>query len=807
MTTSIAIEPTYRIISRLADVRQRSPTQWSACCPAHDDTTKSLEVGVGSNGNAVLHCFAGCSTADVLRSLSLGMSSLFPSRSEPARGSRSKSGKSGKSSTSGKISKIYPYLDQSGELLFEVCRYEPKEFRQRRPDASGMGRIHNMHGVTKLLYHADLLAKADPATPVYVVEGEKDADRLISAGGLLATTAVGGAGSGKWEPQYSEQLRGRHVLVIPDIDKPHAKTGRPVGMDQALIVAHAIDCIAASVKIVALPDLGKLTPKWDVSDWIDAGGTKEQFKAAVESSPPFDPVANPLPAASPGSTSTAHTGDQPNESETDPHRLARIFAHQSQHADGLTLRYWRENYYQWKGAAYKPLDQAESRALVTSCTKREFDRLNLLALENWEWTEDEPLPPECKPVTTTIVGHVRQALTGECLVGSSIDMPCWLDGRTSPGDTDDAPQFIPMANGLLDLRTLLTSDQEGPDEPPATIPHTPAYFSTTCLPYAYDPLAACPKWMAFIDHNLESDPDRIDLLQEWFGLNVVNDMTFQKFLLMEGEGSNGKSVICAAIEGMVGRANCSHVPLEAFGERFGLYQTVGKLANIASEVGEIDKVAEGFLKSFTSGDRMTFDRKNQSAINEIPTARITLATNNRPRFSDKSGGVWRRMILLPLRVKIADEHRVAGMDKSEWWHAQGELPGLFNWAVQGLRRLRSRGRFTESHVSTEAKAEYRADSNPVRAFFEDNYHETSLGAVLSKDIYSHYRKWCDESGTMPMADRQFGKELKRVFPSVDRIKRGTRADRYYMYTGIDTGGTGDEEEEDIDRPVIDWPAT
>jgi len=58
-----------------------------------------------------------------------------------------------------------------------------------------------------------------------------------------------------------------------------------------------------------------------------------------------------------------------------------------------------------------------------------------------------------------------------------------------------------------------------------------------------------------------------------------------------------------------------------------------------------------------------------------------------------------------------------------------------------------------------------------------------------------------------MADRQFGKELKRVFPSVDRIKRGTRADRYYMYTGIDTGGTGDEEEEDIDRPVIDWPAT
>src|SRR5262249_19280874 len=156
------------------------------------------------------------------------------------------------------------------------------------------------------------------------------------------------------------------------------------------------------------------------------------------------------------------------------------------------------------------------------------------------------------------------------------------------------------------------------------------------------------------------------LLQEWFGCCLLFDTTHQSFLVLEGEGSNGKSVVCAVLAALLGTDNVSHVPLENFGQRFALTQTLGKLANIASEVGEIDKAAEGTLKAFTSGDRMTFDRKGIAPVEAMPTARLVLATNNRPRFTDRSGGLWRRMLLMPFQVEIQAHERVYGMDKPAW---------------------------------------------------------------------------------------------------------------------------------------------
>ena len=89
---------------------------------------------------------------------------------------------------------------------------------------------------------------------------------------------------------------------------------------------------------------------------------------------------------------------------------------------------------------------------------------------------------------------------------------------------------------------------------------------------------------------------------------------------------------------LLGEHNVAHVPLELFGQRFQLTMTLGKLANIAAEVGDLDKAAEGVLKAFTAGDRMDFDRKGIPGIEAYPTARLVLATNNRPRFSDRSSG-------------------------------------------------------------------------------------------------------------------------------------------------------------------------
>ncbi len=164
----------------------------------------------------------------------------------------------------------YDYKDESGRLLYQVLRYEPKDFRQRRPNGRG-GWIWNLHKVRRVLYRLPELQDVVLNRPVFVVEGEKDADKLAALG-LLATTNAMGAG--KWRPEYSESLRGRPVIVLTDNDD----TGR----DHAQAVAKALFGIAASVAVL---ELAGLPPKGDVSDWLASGGDKETLLKLAQDCP------------------------------------------------------------------------------------------------------------------------------------------------------------------------------------------------------------------------------------------------------------------------------------------------------------------------------------------------------------------------------------------------------------------------------------------------------------------------------------------------------------------------------------------
>ena len=709
---------TYRVLGKLQGVKPLKPGQWSARCPGHDDQTNSLMVGTLNNGGAGLKCLAGCDTIHVMQRGGILWSDLFPERSPSA--------KSGKGKSDRRIVAVYKYLNPAGQTVHETVRFDPKDFRQRQPDPAATG-----HGSTKYLWHLngiepilyrlpELIASANDDKPVFVVEGEKDADRLASLG-LIATTCPMGAG--KWRPSHTETLRGRRVVIIPDHDKPRADGTSP-GMDHATAVANALSGVAASVKVLHLPNEfeSPLTPKWDVSDWLDHGGTSDQFIAAVKSAPEWLVSATKSPLPSHGTIT---------EADDDPHRLGRLYLEQTQHADGPTLRYWRESFYRWAGHSYHLLSLPEIRSEITRTIKQEFDRLHIENAKSWVPRNDRDRPPVARKVTGALVNNVIQAIGGMTMVRNNVEMPAWLplpsqsgnhsspftlhssNGHAAqPGQPRD---FIVLRNGILDLNRLLA----GQPEPLRS--HSPSFFSTICLPFDFLEDSNCPLWLNFLNRNLESDHERISLLQEWFGYCLTFDTTFQKFLLLEGEGANGKSVICAALSALLGVDNVSHVPLEIFGKDFSLTQTLGRLANIASEVGELDRMAEGYLKSFTAGDRMTFNRKNQSLIEAAPSARLVLATNNRPRFSDRSGGLWRRMLLLPLTVQITEAERVHGMDHPEFWSDQNELPGLFAWSLVGLARLRQKRRFTVPRICASAVEDYRAEVNPARRFLLEHF--------------------------------------------------------------------------------------
>jgi len=255
------------VLSRLKGVKPCG-NGWQAHCPAHDDRKPSLRISEGEDGRVLLYCYAGCKTKDICRSLGLELKDLFP-------GSTLKPKKLKRQKKQPEILTTYDYLDENGELIFQVVRTKPKNFFQRRPDGKG-GWINGLGNVKPVLYRLpELLQAVKNGETIFVCEGEKDCDRLAELG-LVATTNPMGAG--KWREYFSDWLKDANVVILPDNDEP--------GRKHAQQVAQSLFGKAKSVKVLELPDL---PPKGDVSDWLSGGGTKEELLRLAQEAPEWEP--------------------------------------------------------------------------------------------------------------------------------------------------------------------------------------------------------------------------------------------------------------------------------------------------------------------------------------------------------------------------------------------------------------------------------------------------------------------------------------------------------------------------------------
>jgi P4 family phage/plasmid primase-like protien len=450
----------------------------------------------------------------------------------------------------------------------------------------------------------------------------------------------------------------------------------------------------------------------------------------------------------------------PYYAATDPHKLAQRFMKcrgRDQHGHHA-LRFWREEFWTFQDGLYHRVSSGELQAAITAFIREEFQR-------------DKPTSKngQLLPVTRNVVGNVMQALKGEVLVREHLDQPLWL-GNSSAG-----PFFI-FANGMVDRAELMCPHNSGQ----RVTPHCSLWFSQTSFPYNYEPAATCPRWLKFLDDVLEGDQQRIALLQQWFGYCLTADTTQQKFVVAVGDGQNGKSVMLDLLTAVLGPENVSHVRAELFAQRFQLTATLGKLANISYDTGEIDESAEATIKEFTGGDRMYFDRKGIPGVSAYPSARLILATNHEPRFADRSKGIWRRMIVIPFRVSIEQDRQ----DPELASKLKVELPGIFNWAVEGLRELKRNGQFRIPDMCREAWTDLKSESNPAQEFLQENYEAAGPGnAIASSALYQEYCDWCSDRGFKVLDIHRFGKELRKVFPSTQR-KREASGQRVWKYHGL-----------------------
>ena len=450
----------------------------------------------------------------------------------------------------------------------------------------------------------------------------------------------------------------------------------------------------------------------------------------------------------------------------DPHNLATEYLEKHCQINGEpALRHWRDAWFRWKWDRYLEVAKYEMEAAVSNFIRAEFDTIARKYPDNKKVR---------RPVTQRRVADVLHALRGLVSVSAGLEPPVRLC-RARPSN-----RVIVLANGALDIDKALERGAK------ALRSHTPQLFNLSRASYCYEPAAYCPQFLLFLDRVMENDAERIALIQELFGLALIADTSFQKFFILVGEGSNGKGVLLAVLTALVGSDNVSHVPAGMFGERFQLSNTLGKLLNVEPDAGQITLRGEAFIKSFTAGDMMQFEMKYRQPISAVPTARLIIGTNSLPEFQDRSSGIWRRMILVPFRVQIPEEERDRGLANK----LKEELPGILNWALEGLRRLYSQGHFTEPAICKEALAEYRTKNNPARLFLTENYAAEKLAAVECRNAYARYSAYCSLYGYDRLNQAAFGKEVHRVFPDVEK-KRDTTGDRQYRYHGITY--TGSEE--------------
>jgi len=243
--------------------------------------------------------------------------------------------------------------------------------------------------------------------------------------------------------------------------------------------------------------------------------------------------------------------------------------------------------------------------------------------------------------------------------------------------------------------------------------------ASSVLPYEFDPSKKIDRWGAFLDQIFDGDKERMELMQEWYGYCLVPDISFHKLMVKIGVIRAGKGVSDRMLQRLLGEGNWTAYNLHSLADKFGLRNLPGKLVAFVGEVnlaGSRDKyrILET-LNSIVGGDPQSIERKN---FNECPSVvlptRFNVSCNEMPKFVDPTGALASRMLVLNFDRSFYGEEDRSLEDK-----LSGELSAICNWALEGYRRLKEQGHFTEGERTKRTAMECRRENSDIFAFVQD----------------------------------------------------------------------------------------
>lgn len=274
------------------------------------------------------------------------------------------------------------------------------------------------------------------------------------------------------------------------------------------------------------------------------------------------------------------------------------------------------------------------------------------------------------------------------------------------------------------------------------IPHTPDIFTMNILPYDYDPEAQCCRFLQFLDEIFLADQGKIAFLQESVGYTFHKSMPTPSMFLLVGDGSNGKSVLINTIVNLVGENNTSNLSFDLLFHEYYIRDLFQKMVNVSGESSHGKQSKTSIIKAVTAGDWITGRGPYEKVLKFRPYAKHFIAMNKAPIITDTSHGMWRRIYLVEFPKVFSDNE----MDRDLEQTLRNELSGIFNWALEGYRRLRENNfRFTESELMIQAKKNYRYGLDSVRAFSDENLVKTGNlnDALKLSTVYVRYSFFCE----------------------------------------------------------------
>lgn len=317
-------------------------------------------------------------------------------------------------------------------------------------------------------------------------------------------------------------------------------------------------------------------------------------------------------------------------------------------------------------------------------------------------------------------------------------------------ELDRDPDLLGVPNGVVDLRTRELRPGQRAD------------MITKCAGVAYDKDATCPRWLDFVCEVTCGDHQLAQYLQCFIGYSLTGHTDEQCFAFLYGGGANGKSTLIETLQGLFGdyamSAPLSLIALSPNGREptHDLASLEGSRLVVGPELEQGMRLAESRIKDLTGGDIISARRLYQESFNFQPACKLWLFGNHKPAITGTDLGIWRRVRLIPFTAKIPVERR----DPQLRSKLVAELPGILNWALEGVRMWRA-GRLVSPAAVLAAVADYRSEEDLLGEFLEDEVQQCPSGRASFADLYQRYRGWAARNGVRhPQTSRALAKALR-----------------------------------------------